>query len=71
MTINKTNIIEVTLGYPEIEEAIKSYVASKLSRELDKNASVNFKLVDVGEDDTYGPYVPEYIVGSVKVRMSN
>jgi hypothetical protein len=66
MQINTT---EVTLTKEQIEEAIKEYINKRVAKFNSLNCEVDFKYIDIAEDDDRGPYRPIMRVNSAVVKF--
>jgi hypothetical protein len=67
MQIN--TITEVTLTKEQIEEAIKEYISRRSFKFQSEKCSIDFKYIDIAEEDDRGPYRPIMSVNSAIVKF--
>ena len=60
---------EITLTKEQIEDAIKEYIDKRVDKFNVYNCEVDFKYVDISEDDDRGPYRPIMRVNAAIIKF--
>ena len=60
---------EITLTKEQIEDAIKEYIDKRVDKFNVYNCEVDFKYIDIAEDDDRGPYRPIMRVNTAIIKF--
>ena len=60
---------EVVLTKEEIETAIREYVDRNMLEKIDNSSKIEFRLKDIGVEDSMGPYSPVYVLKDAKIKL--